>query len=84
MNDACDVAIRDQADLRANFAQFRNHRIVAFARQNANLDVLRRDALGVGQCADPFCDGHIKIDKTGRVARPNRQLVHIDVGRMKH
>ncbi len=46
-------------------------------------DRVGRDALGLGQRANVFVGGRVKVHHALRIARTDRDLVHVDIGRVQ-
>ena len=80
MHDAGHIAIGDQPDCGAGGADLCDQVLVAGAFQNADGDVGGLHATGPGQCRHPLGRGHVEADHVLRIARPDGQLVHIDIG----
>src|ERR1041385_8942278 len=51
--------------------------------EDAGRDLAHRDALGVSQCPHVVAGRGVERDGAGRVARTDRNLVHVHVGRVK-
>ena len=84
MHHAGHVPIGDQADGGAGLAHFGDHLFVARAFQNAHGDIVGRTALGGRQRIHAVHRRHIQRHNARLVARPDRQLVHVDVRRVQH
>jgi hypothetical protein len=56
---------------------------MARAVKNHGGDRLRLHTLGLGEVDNVVLGGRIEIDNIFRIARANRDLVHIDIGRMQ-
>ena len=84
MHHTGHVAVGDQTDGSTCGAHFCDHVGVAGALKDANCDIRSRAALGAGQRFDAFAGGHVERYHIGVIARANRQLVHIGVGRVQH
>jgi hypothetical protein len=83
MDHGGHVAVGDQAHGGAGLAHRRDH--VGMARP---VEQHRRDAPGrrpgFGERADVLVGRRVEVDHVLRIAGPDRDLVHIDVGRVQH
>ena len=82
-DDARDVAVTDQHHAAAQGTQLGNQLGMARTIKHADIDVGRLHALGSGHRHDVLGRGLGEIDDALGIARANRELVHIDVGRVQ-
>ena len=64
-------------------AQFCNNFFMPRAIEHADDDFFSRNALFLGNGEDIFCRRLSQIDNAGGVARADRELFHIDIGRIE-
>jgi len=83
VDDTGDVTVGDQPHRGAGPAHADDHVGVARAVENERRDVRGLDALGLGELQDVVASGRIEIDHAFRIARPDRDLLHIDVRRVQ-
>ena len=79
-DDPGDVAVGDQHDPATDRAQLGDHRGVARAIEHAGNDLVGLDALGGGETVDVVGRRLGQVDRARGVTRPDRDLVHVDVG----
>ena len=84
VHHARHIAVGDQADGRTCAADLGDDVFVARPFQHADGDVGCGAAFGTGQGFDPFARRHIKRDDARRIARTDREFVHIGVGGVQH
>ena len=82
-DDAGDVAVTDQHHADAKAAQLGDQRFVARAVEDAGDDLVGSHALGRGDRLDILGRRLVEIDDAGGQARADRDLVHINVGRVE-
>ena len=82
-NHACHVAIGNQHDAAAERTQFGDQLVVARPVQHAGDNLVRRDALGLGNCDHIVRNAAVQVDDTRRIARSDGHLVHVYVGRIE-
>ena len=83
MDHAGHVAVGDQAHRGAGLANGGDQVGVARALEHERGDFLGLHALGLGERDDVLVGGRVEIDDAGRIARADRDLLHIDVGRVQ-
>ena len=83
MDHAGHVAVGDQPHRGAGLADGGDQVGVARAVEHQRGDVLGLHALGLGERDDVLVGGRVEIDDAGRIARADRDLLHIDVGRVQ-
>ncbi len=83
VDHAGHVAVGDQAHGGAGLADGGDEVGVARTLEHQRGDVLGLHALGLGERDDVLVGGRVEIDHAGRIARADRDLLHIDVGRVQ-
>ena len=83
MDHAGDVAIGDERDRPAGLAHPRDQVGMARAIEDERGDLGRRHALRLGEVADVLLGRRVEIDHALGIAGADRDLLHIDVGRMQ-
>ena len=83
VEDAGNVAVADEADGGAGFAHFLDQAGMARPVENADRKILDRNALGLGECGKVLGRGRVEIDEAVRVAAPDSDLFHVDVGHLE-
>ena len=77
------VAVADQADPGTGIAHGLDQLLVARAVEDEDHHLLDRNALGLGDAAQILGRGRVDGDDAGRQAAADRDLVHVDVGRVE-
>ena len=83
MDHGGHVAVGDQAHGGAGLAHRRDHVGMARPVEQHRRDALGLDALGFGERADVLVGRRVEVDHVLGIAGPDRDLVHIDVGRVQ-
>ena len=80
---AGDIAVGDQPDAAAERAQLGDDGLVPGTVEHAGGDVGGLDALRLGDRADVVGDRAREVDRPFGIARADRELLHVDVGRVE-
>src|SRR6516165_2965702 len=82
-NNADHVAVGDQTKPCPRSANGCDEVLMARAIHREDRDFARLHALGLGQGVDIILRARVEIDDPLRIARTNRNLVHVDIGSME-
>ena len=82
-DDAADVAVADQHDAGAGLAHLGDQLGMTRPVEDAHDEVGDRDLFGSRQLAQILCRSPIEIDEIVRQPAADRDLVHVDVGRIE-